>query len=260
MNLAVMVELPVVIVDVQRAGPSTGMPTKTEQGDLLMAMFGRNGESPVPIVAPATPAECFDLRHRGGAARAQVHDAGDLPVRRLPGQRRRAVAHPVSSPSCPTSPSPTPPTARRSSPTRATRTRSPGRGPYPARPASSTASAGSRRPTSRATSATTPRTTNEMTLLRAQKVAGIADDIPPLEVFGPAAGDLLILGWGSTYGAIRSAVERLQAEGWSVAHAHLRHLNPLPAQHRGGAAQLPPGAGARGQPGPARRCCCARAT
>ena len=68
-----------------------------------------------------------------------------------------------------------------------------------------------------------------MQLLRQAKVAGIADDIPPLEVFGPAEGDLLILGWGSTYGAIRTAVERLQAEGRSVAHAHLRHLNPFPA-------------------------------
>ena len=68
-----------------------------------------------------------------------------------------------------------------------------------------------------------------MQLLRHEKIAGIAKDIPPLEVYGPQSGDLLILGWGSTYGAIRSAVERLQAEGWSVAHAHLRHLNPLPA-------------------------------
>jgi 2-oxoglutarate ferredoxin oxidoreductase subunit alpha len=68
-----------------------------------------------------------------------------------------------------------------------------------------------------------------MTVLRQQKIAGIAKDIPPLEVFGPQNGELLVLGWGSTYGAIRSAVERLQAEGWSVAHAHLRHLNPLPA-------------------------------
>jgi 2-oxoglutarate/2-oxoacid ferredoxin oxidoreductase subunit alpha len=69
---------------------------------------------------------------------------------------------------------------------------------------------------------------NRMTMLRQAKVAGIADDIPELEVYGPASGDLLILGWGSTYGAIRSAVDRLQAEGWSVAHAHVRYLNPLP--------------------------------
>jgi 2-oxoglutarate ferredoxin oxidoreductase subunit alpha len=73
-----------------------------------------------------------------------------------------------------------------------------------------------------------PDNHHRMQELRQQKIAGIAGDIPPLEVFGPASGDLLILGWGSTYGAIRSAVERLQAEGWSVSHAHLRYLNPLP--------------------------------
>ena len=73
-----------------------------------------------------------------------------------------------------------------------------------------------------------PDNHHRMQILRQQKIAGIADDIPPLEVHGPANGDLLILGWGSTYGAIRSAVERLQAEGWSVAHAHMRHLNPFP--------------------------------
>ena len=95
-------------------------------------------------------------------------------------------------------------------------------------PAWSTGSAASRRPTSPATSATTPTTTTGCRRCGPAKVAGIAKDIPPLEVFGPASGDLLILGWGSTYGAIRSAVERLQADGQSVAHAHLRHLNPFP--------------------------------
>jgi 2-oxoglutarate/2-oxoacid ferredoxin oxidoreductase subunit alpha len=74
-----------------------------------------------------------------------------------------------------------------------------------------------------------PENHHRMQMLRQQKIAGIAADVAPLEAFGPAEGDLLILGWGSTYGAIRSAVERLQAEGWSVAHAHVRHLNPLPA-------------------------------
>jgi 2-oxoglutarate/2-oxoacid ferredoxin oxidoreductase subunit alpha len=74
-----------------------------------------------------------------------------------------------------------------------------------------------------------PENHHRMQLLRAEKVARVANDIPPLEVYGPQQGDLLILGWGSTYGAIRSAIERLQAEGWSVAHAHLRYLNPFPA-------------------------------
>ncbi len=96
-----------------------------------------------------------------------------------------------------------------------------------------------------------PDNHHRMTELRAAKVAGIADDIPDLEVFGPERGELLVLGWGSTYGAIRSAVERLHAQGRSVAHAHLRHLNPFPAQHRRRPSELSPGAHPRGQPGPA---------
>ena len=90
-----------------------------------------------------------------------------------------------------------------------------------------------------------------MTLLRAQKVAGIARDIPPLETFGADEGDLLILGWGSTYGAIRSAVERLLAAGRSVAHAHLRYLNPFPAEHARRPVALQDGPGPRDQPRPA---------
>ena len=94
MGLAVMVELPLVVIDVQRAGPSTGMPTKNEQADLLQVMFGRNSDSPMPIVAPATPGDCFYDGHRGVAAGAQVHDPGRLPVRCLPRDRLRAVACP----------------------------------------------------------------------------------------------------------------------------------------------------------------------
>ena len=93
-GLAVSVELPLIVCDIQRAGPSTGMPTKTEQADLLGAMFGRNGESPVPIVAAATPADCFTTRDRGGQDRGQVPHPGDPALRRLPGQRLGAVAHP----------------------------------------------------------------------------------------------------------------------------------------------------------------------
>ena len=141
-------------------GPSTGMPTKTEQADLLQVLFGRNGESPIPIVAPATPGECFTFAIEAVADRAQVHDPGRVPVGRLRRQRRRAVAGARRSTTCRTSPSRT--HAEREAtflPYPATRRRSPGRGPCPARPASSTASAASRRPTASATSATTPRTT-----------------------------------------------------------------------------------------------------
>ena len=94
MGLAVMTELPLVIIDVQRGGPSTGLPTKTEQADLLQAHVRPQRRLPVPVVAPATPADCFDVAFEAVPPRAQVHDAGHLPVRRLPRQRRRAVADP----------------------------------------------------------------------------------------------------------------------------------------------------------------------
>ena len=159
-GLAVMTELPLVVIDVQRAGPSTGMPTKVEQSDLLMALYGRNGESPVPIVAPATPGECFSFAIEACADRAQVHDPGDLHVRRVRRQRRRAVAGPVArGPAGHLRGQRGQGRGHRSSRTPATPRRSAGRGRSPARPASSTASAASRRPTAWATSATTPTTT-----------------------------------------------------------------------------------------------------
>jgi len=157
MNLAVMVELPLVVIDVQRAGPSTGMPTKTEQGDLLMAMYGRNGDSFVPIVAPATPAECFDYAIEATRIALKYMTpvitcrTASSPTGLSPG------AFPQST-TCPISRSRTTQTAQRSSPTRAIRRLCRVRGLSPARPGSSTASAASRRPTSRATSATTPTT------------------------------------------------------------------------------------------------------
>ncbi len=228
MGLAVMVELPLVVVDVQRAGPSTGMPTKTEQADLLQVMFGRNSDSPMPVVAPATPADCFDVAIEAwrialtymtpvvylsdaflatGSEPWRLPDVDDLPRHR--GRQRDRPGH-VS--------------------TRTTATRSPWRDPgrCPARPASSTASAASRSPTSPATSATTRTTTTGCSSCAPRRSPGIADTIPDLVPFGVDRGELLILGWGSTYGAIRSATERLLAEGQSVAHVHLRHLNPFP--------------------------------
>jgi 2-oxoglutarate ferredoxin oxidoreductase subunit alpha len=229
MGLAVMVELPLVVIDVQRAGPSTGMPTKNEQADLLQVMFGRNSDSPIPIVAPATPGECFDLAIEAvrlalkymtpvvylsdaflatGSEPWRIPEVADLPDIR--------VANAVKE-----------------------------EGPFRpylrdpetlARPWAVPGTAGLEHRIGGLEKADVtgnvsydPDNHHKMQLLRAAKVAGIAKDIPPLEVFGPSSGDLLILGWGSTYGAIRSAVETLHAKGASVAHAHLRHLNPFPA-------------------------------
>jgi 2-oxoglutarate ferredoxin oxidoreductase subunit alpha len=227
MNLAVMVELPVVVVDVQRAGPSTGMPTKTEQTDLLMAMFGRNGESPVPIVAPATPAECFDyaveaarlaLKYMtpviylsdgflaNGSEPWRLPDLADMPEIGVANHTNKATFQPYDR---------DPDTLAR---------------PWavPGTPGLEHRIGGLEKADITGNVSYDPENHHRMTVLRAAKVAGIEDDIPPLEVFGPEVGDVLVVGWGSTYGAIRSAVERLQAEGWAVSHAHMRHLNPLP--------------------------------
>jgi 2-oxoglutarate/2-oxoacid ferredoxin oxidoreductase subunit alpha len=229
LNLAVMVELPLVVVDVQRAGPSTGMPTKTEQADLLMAMFGRNSDSPVPIVAPATPAECFDYAIEAwrlalkymtpvvylsdaflatGAEPWAIPSPDDLPDISVPGHTDRASFQPYA----------------RDEQTLARPWAVPGT------PGLEHRIGGLEKADVTGNVSYDPENHHRMQLLRAEKVARIATDIPPLEAYGPPKGDLLVLGWGSTYGAIRSAVERLQSEGWSVAHAHLRHLNPFPAK------------------------------
>ena len=227
LGLAVMVELPLVVIDVQRAGPSTGMPTKTEQSDLLQALFGRNGESPIPVVAPATPAECFDyaieawriaLRHMTpvvylsdaflatGSEPWRIPELEGLPDLRVPNRTERAGFYPYER---------DPETLAR---------------PWavPGTPGLEHRIGGLEKLDVLGTISYDPDNHHQMQLLRAEKVARIARDIPPLEVFGPPQGELLILGWGSTYGAIRSAVERLQEQGRKVAHAHLRHLNPFP--------------------------------
>jgi 2-oxoglutarate/2-oxoacid ferredoxin oxidoreductase subunit alpha len=228
LNLAVMVELPLVVVDVQRAGPSTGMPTKTEQADLLMAMFGRNSDSPVPIVAPATPAECFDYAIEAwrialkymtpvvylsdaflatGAEPWPIPAVDGLPDISVENHTDRASYQPYA----------------RDGETLARPWAVPGT------PGLEHRIGGLEKADVTGNVSYDPENHHRMQLLRAEKVARVANDIPPLEVYGPQQGDLLILGWGSTYGAIRSAIERLQAEGWSVAHAHLRYLNPFPA-------------------------------
>ena len=228
LNLAVMVELPLVVIDVQRAGPSTGMPTKTEQGDLLMAMFGRNSDSPVPIVAPATPAECFDYAVEAfrialkymtpvfylsdaflatGAEPWKIPSVADLPDISVSNHTDRATFQPYAR---------DPQTLAR---------------PWavPGTPGLEHRIGGLEKADVTGNVSYDPENHHRMQMLRQQKVAAIAAEIPPVVPYGPENGDLLILGWGSTYGAIRTATDRLQAEGWSVAHAHLRYLNPLPS-------------------------------
>ncbi len=228
LGLAVMVELPLVLIDVQRGGPSTGMPTKTEQGDLLQVLFGRNSDSPMPVVAPATPGECFylaieawrlalkymtpvaflsDAFLANGAEPWPIPDPSTLPSIAVPNRTEKAGFYPYAR---------DPETLAR---------------PWavPGTPGLEHRIGGLEKADVMGNVSYDPDNHHKMTLLREAKIAGIARDIPDLEVFGPPEGDLVVLGWGSTYGAIRSAVERLQARGLSVSHAHLRHLNPFPA-------------------------------
>ena len=228
MGLAVMVELPLVVVDVQRAGPSTGMPTKNEQADLLQVMFGRNSDSPLPVVAPATPGECFDLAIE--ACRLALKYM--TPVVYLSDAFLATGSEPWRIPA--TADMPRIGVKNASDPTTF---RPYGRDPETlARPWAVPGTAGLEHRIGGLEKADVtgnvsydPDNHHQMQLYRQAKVAGIARDIPPLEVFGPERGDLLILGWGSTFGAIRSAAELLAADGAAVAHAHMRHLNPFPA-------------------------------
>ena len=222
-------ELPLIICDIQRAGPSTGMPTKNEQADLLQVMFGRNSDSPIPLVAPATPGECFDYAIEAWRLALKYM----TPVAYLSDAFLATGSEPWKIPSIEDLPSIAVDNAEADG------------GPFRpylrdpetlARPWAVPGTAGLEHRIGGLEKADItgnvsydPDNHHKMQLLRQAKVAGIAKDIPPLEVFGPDSGELLILGWGSTYGAIRSAVERLHADGRSVAHAHLRHLNPFPA-------------------------------
>ena len=226
-GLAVMTELPVVIISVQRAGPSTGMPTKNEQTDLLQAMFGRNGESPVAIVAPATPSECFDIAIE--ACRIALRHM--VPTIMLSDGYLGSGSEPWRIPSLDdlpkievnfaTDPESFQPYARDEE----TLVR-----PWaiPGTPGLEHRIGGLEKLDGTGAVSYTAENHEIMVHHRAEKVARIANDIPDLEVTGNPEGELLVLGWGSTYGAITSAVERARADGLSVSAAHLRHMNPFP--------------------------------
>lgn len=226
-GLAVMAELPVVIANIQRAGPSTGMPTKTEQADLLQAMFGRNGECPVAIVAPASPAECFDMAIE--AFRIAVKYM--TPVFFLSdgylanGSEPWRIPAPDDLPRFDAEPRVVPADFQPYARDPATLARA---WVVPGTPGLEHRIGGLEKRDVTGEVSYDSANHERMVHLRAQKVAGIARDIPDLEVHGEGR-DLLVLGWGSTLGAIRHAVENAQKEGYAVASAHLRHLNPLPA-------------------------------
>lgn len=228
-GLAIMSELPLVVIDVQRGGPSTGLPTKTEQGDLNMAMGGRNGESPAIIVAPSTPSQCFEMAFQ--AVKLAVEHM--TPVIFLSDAYLANGSEPWPIPSMDQLPD-----------IRVNRYEANGSAFHPyqrnadtlARPWVAPGVPGLEHRIGGLEKAETvgnisydPANHERMVLLRAEKVARVAQSIPPLQVTGNDSGDLLVVGWGSTYGALLTATRELQAEGHKVSLAHFSYLNPLPA-------------------------------
>jgi 2-oxoglutarate ferredoxin oxidoreductase subunit alpha len=233
-GLAISVELPLLVLDIQRAGPSTGMPTKTEQADLLHAMFGRHGEAPLPIVAASTPADCFDMVLEA----ARIALKYRTPVIVLSDAFLATGSEPWKIPDAASLPD------LSTAFSFATETNADGefwpflRDPetlarpwaIPGTPGLEHRIGGLEKSDGKGEVAYDPENHHKMTLLRAQKIAGIAKDIPPLEVDDPSGeAKLLVLGWGSTFGPIRAACRRLRKNEKSVAHVHLRHLNPFPS-------------------------------
>jgi 2-oxoglutarate ferredoxin oxidoreductase subunit alpha len=228
-GLAVALELPMVVVDVQRAGPSTGMPTKTEQSDLLMALYGRHGESPLPVVAPSTAGGCFDAAFE--AARIAIRYR--TPVIVLSDTYLASSSEPWRVPAAADLPPIDPglatdPDGEEFLPyTRDERLARPWA--VPGTPGLQHRIGGLEKAHETGNISYDGDNHAHMTELRAAKIAGIADEIPPLAVDAEPGANLLVLGWGSTEGAIRAGVRRARLDGHKVACAQLHHLNPLPA-------------------------------
>ncbi|MDP9443811.1 MAG: 2-oxoacid:acceptor oxidoreductase subunit alpha [Actinomycetota bacterium] len=236
-GLAVMLELPLLICDIQRGGPSTGLPTKTEQADLLQAMFGRNGEAPVPVVAPRSPGDCFDTVLE--AVRIAVTyrtpvlllSDGYLANGSEPWRIPELASLPVIEPDFATGPNHRRPDGSeefwpylRDRQTLARPWAVPGTAGLEHRVG------GLEKADGHGNISYDPTNHDLMVRTRQAKVDGIAASIGPTEVDDPdGAARLLVLGWGSTYGPIGAAVRQVRAAGGAVAHAHLRHLNPFPA-------------------------------
>jgi 2-oxoglutarate ferredoxin oxidoreductase subunit alpha len=225
-GLAVSTELPLIIVNVQRGGPSTGLPTKTEQADLLQAMFGRNGECPVAVVAPATPGECFSMAIEA----VRIATRYMTPVFFLSDGYLANGAEPWKLPEIEDLPQM--PVTFAADPESF---RPFGRNPetlarpwaVPGTPGLEHRIGGIEKADITGHVSYDPDNHEHMVRLRAEKVARIADELPPLEVFGEPEGKVLVVGWGSTYGSITSAVERMRDAGKSVSSVHLRYLNPF---------------------------------
>lgn len=229
-GLGIITELPMVIVDVQRGGPSTGLPTKTEQSDLFLTYFGRNGDSPMPILAARSPADCFQMAQEAvriaieymtpvflltdgyianGAEPWKIPEVSDMRVVKvrhqteingngdgyLPYKRDERLVRPWA---------------------------------IPGTPGLEHRIGGLEKADGSGNVSYDPDNHEKMTRIRAQKVQNIADSIPPQEVDGPESGDLLVVSWGGTYGAVKTACAEARRRGHSVAHCHLQYIHPFP--------------------------------
>ncbi|MGO9751614.1 MAG: 2-oxoacid:acceptor oxidoreductase subunit alpha [Solirubrobacteraceae bacterium] len=229
-GLAVMLELPMVVIDVQRAGPSTGLPTKPEQADLLLALYGRHGESPLPVVAPSTPGGCFDAAFEAVSIAVRYR----TPVILLSDGYLANSSEPWRVPPVSDLPQIDPcfataaPDGEQFAPyARDERLVRPWA--IPGTPGLQHRIGGLEKSEGSGNISYDGANHERMTELRAAKVAGIARDLPPLVVDADPDAKLLVLGWGSTEGAIRAGARRVRRAGQKVAVAHLRHLNPLPS-------------------------------
>lgn len=230
MGLGMILELPMIIINVQRGGPSTGLPTKTEQSDLLQALFGRNGESPIPVLAPQSPGDCFDVAIEAwrlatecmvpvmilsdgyianGSEPWKIPDVDELP--------KIEIQHPEGT----DEDEPFMPYARDEFLAR----------PWaiPGTPGLMHRVGGLEKEDGTGNVSYDPANHQKMTDTRSAKVAKIAERIPPQEVFGDTSGKVLVVSWGGTYGACHTSVKRCREQGLSVSHVHLRHINPMPA-------------------------------
>jgi 2-oxoglutarate ferredoxin oxidoreductase subunit alpha len=232
LGLAVSLELPLVVCDIQRGGPSTGLPTKTEQSDLMQAMYGRNGEAPIPVVAPRSPADCFDIAIEA----ARIATKYRTPVILLSDGYLANGSEPWEIPSVDALPD-----------IKVEFASQPNHGadfwPYvrdpdtlarpwavPGTPGLEHRIGGLEKSDGDGNISYDPTNHDFMVRTRQAKIDGIAADIPQLEVDDPSGqARLLVIGWGSTYGAIDAGVWRARDAGHHVAQAHLRHLNPFPA-------------------------------
>jgi 2-oxoglutarate ferredoxin oxidoreductase subunit alpha len=227
-GLAVMLELPMIVIDVQRAGPSTGMPTKTEQSDLLMAIHGRHGESPLPVVAAATPGQCFEAAYEAASIAVRYRTpvilltdlflANSSEPWRIPDHESLP---PIDPEFAEAGDEPFEPYARDEK----------GARPWavPGTPGLAHRIGGLEKQERTGDISYDGVNHALMTRIRGDKIAGIAADLPLLDVDEDPGAELLVLGWGSSLGAIRAAARRVRANGHVVATAHLRHLHPLPA-------------------------------